>query len=282
MTAEAFRVPIALISLILENKQWFKAYFGLPADAERARGTPREWAFCRHVVQAREPLIVPDARTHPYFSTNPAVKAGLVGSYAGAPLVTPRGDVLGTLCIVDSKPLAIGPGEVQNLALLARRAAGELEMRSATWRRSASASTLSTSARSTSARDDTTEIMPAPWSHADLETALSNIDSAVLLLDAHRRVLFGSPAFSDIFERPVRCEAGMSRDEFLRQIAGYFGKPEEFLRRLSVDQSGPYSGREICRAVTPRPKVVRWIARPVPRGTSFAQLESFTDISGDR
>ena len=271
MTAEAFRVPVALISLILEDKQWFKAYFGLPDDVARARETPRDWAFCRHVVQGKAPLVVPDARTHPYFSANPMVKAGLVGSYAGAPLVTPRGDVLGTLCIIDSKPLGISADEVQTLALLARRAAGELEMRSAAWSRLAPAASPGA----------TTGIIPVPLSHTDLETTLTHIDSAVLLLDSHRRVLFASPAFADLFERPVRIDPGMSRDDFLRQIAGYFDNPGEFLRRLGVDNSGPYSGREICRIVTPRPKIVRWTARPVHRGSGFGQLESFTDITGE-
>ena len=93
-TARAFDVPIALVSLILEDRQWFKAYFGLEGDAAAARGTPREISFCRHVVEGDmcQPLVVPDAAVHPFFATNPLVMSGLVRSYAGAPLVTPAGD----------------------------------------------------------------------------------------------------------------------------------------------------------------------------------------------
>lgn len=269
-TAEAFRVPVALISLILKDQQWFKAHVGLSGEAAAARGTPREWAICRHVVQGKEPLVVPDARTHPYFKSNPLVKAGLVGSYAGAPLVTPRGDVLGSLCIIDSKPMAITAGEVEVLVLLARRVAGELEMRSETWRRTAL----------TPAPDAASPRAPSPWTRADLETALANLDSAVLLLDADRKVLFASPAFDDLFERPVAAAAGMTRDEFMRRNAPFFDPPEDFLRRIRVDATGPYSGRETFRLKSPRSKVVRWSARPVPRGGGFAQLETFTDITG--
>jgi len=262
-TAEGFRVPVALVSLILKDRQWFKAYFGLSGEVKEARGTPKEWAFCRHVVQGKEPLVVPDARSHPYFQANPLVKAGVIGSYAGAPLITPRGEVLGMLCIIDSKPLAISAGEVEVLALLARRGAGELEMRSEAWRKAARIT-----------RPDA----GAPIS--DLEMTLAYLDSAVLLLDAGGKILFVSPAFDELFERPASNATGVSRDDFMVRCSAFFDAPEDFLRRTRVDVTGPYSGRETFRLRTPREKAVRWTARPVPRGNGFAQLESFTDISG--
>jgi CheY-like chemotaxis protein len=261
-TAEGFRVPVALVSLILKDRQWFKAHVGLSGEAKEARGTPREWAFCRHVVQGKAPLVVPDARSHPYFRANPLVKAGVVGSYAGAPLITPRGDVLGTLCIVDSKPLAISADEVEVLSLLARRVAGELEMRSETWRKAAKVAAPGAGA-------------PA----SDLEMTLAYLDSAVLLLDGRGKILFVSPAFDELFERPASNEPGGSRDDFMKVCSAFFEGPEDFLRRTRVDVTGPYSGRETFRLRTPRNKLVRWTARPVPRGNGFAQLEVFTDIT---
>jgi len=276
-TAEAFRVPVALISFILEDRQWFKAHVGLTGEAASNRGTPREWAFCRHVVQGKAPLVVPDARNHPYFSTNPLVKAGVVGSYAGAPLITPGGMVLGTLCIVDSKPMSINVDEVETLSLLARRVAGELEMKSDEWRETEKSATGDTTVIMRPGEAEATK--GEPWTPADLRTALSSLDSAIVILDASRRVLFCSPAFSDLFERPIAAEPGSSREDFLKQLASFFGDAEEFLRRLRVGPEGPYTGREVFHLKTPRDKVIRWTARPIPRPGGYAQLESFTDVT---
>jgi GAF domain-containing protein len=114
-TAAQFRVPIAVVSIVLGDRQWFKAHHGLGGAFLADRGSPIDGAFCRHVVDACAPLVVPDASAHPVFATNPSFVRHGVRGYAGAPLVTPDGDVLGTLCIIDSKPLAIvyddrGPG----------------------------------------------------------------------------------------------------------------------------------------------------------------------------
>lgn len=132
-TARAFGVPIALVSIILEDRQWFMAHYGLSGHILEARGTPRDIAFCRHVVEgdSPEPLIVPDATVHPVFATNPLVTSGAVRSYAGAPLVTSDGHILGTLCILDSKPSGIGAEQVERLVALASHVAHRLESRRA-------------------------------------------------------------------------------------------------------------------------------------------------------
>jgi PAS domain-containing protein len=111
---------------------------------------------------------------------------------------------------------------------------------------------------------------------------LAYIDSAILLLDAGRKILFVSPAFDELFERPASNATGGSRDDFMKGCSAFFDDPDDFLRRTRVDVSGPYSGRETFRLRTPRIKIVRWTARPVPHGNGFAQLESFTDITGGR
>src|SRR6202012_494330 len=108
----AFEVPVALVSLVLEEKQWFKAHFGLGGKLLEERGTPRDWAFCKHVVASEEPLIVHDAKVHPMFATNPLVLDGSVRGYAGAPLLTADGYALGTVCLIDSEPLALSAEEL--------------------------------------------------------------------------------------------------------------------------------------------------------------------------
>jgi diguanylate cyclase (GGDEF)-like protein len=125
--AQAFSVPVALLSLVLGDRQWFKAHVGLPPWLAQERGTPQDWAFCHHVVQGHESLVVPDAARHPVFRDNPLVRDGIVGSYAGAPLRTSSGEVLGSLCVIDTRPMVLGAEDLAALRELARRVAGDLE-----------------------------------------------------------------------------------------------------------------------------------------------------------
>jgi GAF domain-containing protein len=87
-------------------------------------------SFCRYVVESGQPVLVSDATVHPSFAANPLVRGGVVATFAGAPLVTRRGDALGALCILDTRAGAIGAARVDLLARLAKRVAAELELRS--------------------------------------------------------------------------------------------------------------------------------------------------------
>lgn len=101
LAADAFDVPIALISLVDGNRQWFKARVGLQASE-----MPREYAFCAHAIQTPGVTMqVSDATADPRFADNPLVTGEPnIRFYAGAPLLTSNGHALGTLCLIDSKP----------------------------------------------------------------------------------------------------------------------------------------------------------------------------------
>lgn len=119
LVAEAARVcevPIALVSLVDEHRQWIKAKVGLEASQ-----TPREQAFCAHAILTPERLmVVPDARADPRFSANPLVTADpRIRFYAAAPLVDATGHALGTLCVLDRMPRELSAAQLAELQRLA-------------------------------------------------------------------------------------------------------------------------------------------------------------------
>ena len=120
--------PISLVSLIDRDRQWFKANVGLDA-AE----TPRDFAFCAHAISMpEEMLIVPDAQQDPRFRDNPLVTGDPhIRFYAGAPLVTPDGHAIGTLCVMDRVPRTLQPFQIDAIKGLSRQVVALLELRRA-------------------------------------------------------------------------------------------------------------------------------------------------------
>lgn len=125
LAAQLLDAPIALVSLVDRERQWFKAKLGLDAGQ-----IARDVSFCGHVVARREALLVPDAREDPRFADNPLVVGPPhVRLYAGAPLETVEGHVLGTLCVFDRNPRALTRQQLRSLKLLAGQAAALLQLR---------------------------------------------------------------------------------------------------------------------------------------------------------
>ena len=125
IVAETMGAPIAAVSLIDRDRQWMKARRGIDL-AE----VPRDLAFCAHAILSDQVLVVEDATQDVRFSANPLVSgSSAFRFYAGAPLRTPDGFNLGTLCVIDRRPRTLSPSHHQLLEDLARLTVDEMELR---------------------------------------------------------------------------------------------------------------------------------------------------------
>lgn len=122
LAALSLSMPVALISIVNEDKQWFKARVGLDL-----RETPRSWAFCNYTLLQSGVQEFPELHTDERFADNPAVAgAPHFRYYAGAPIVDDWGFALGSLCVIDTRPRKLDDAGLEILARLARQASQEV------------------------------------------------------------------------------------------------------------------------------------------------------------
>jgi PAS domain S-box-containing protein len=172
LASRLFDVPIALVSVVDANRQWFKSRFGFIPEE-----TSRSVSFCSHAIQQDGVMVVADACQDPRFADNPLVtgEAG-IRFYAGSPLAAPDGTRIGTLCVIDRMPRAFGPADEQALKDLASIVANEMaavELNRALQRQ----------------RD----------SEAGVRALIEYMPEGVLLLDEVGMILYVNPAAERIF-----------------------------------------------------------------------------------
>ena len=116
-------MPVALVSLVDADRQWFKSHRGIAA-----RETPRDMSLCAHAILGDELLQVPDALADDRFADNPLVVGGpRMRFYAGMPLVLRSGARVGTLCVADTRPRKLDDTEIGHLRRVAQGVLHELE-----------------------------------------------------------------------------------------------------------------------------------------------------------
>ncbi|MDB6154992.1 MAG: hypothetical protein JWL90_3445 [Chthoniobacteraceae bacterium] len=222
LAARIFSVPIALVSLIDANRQWFKSCFGVDL-----KETGREISFCAHTILSTKVTTVPDLTLDPRFADNPMV-AGPPGVrfYAGAPLKTADGHSIGTLCLVDMKARAFSLLEEATLADLAALVVDELEFRSSQKRLQAELAEKKSIAAELEKSNK--ELRLALRRNSLLSTAINSTNVGVLVSDPN---LPDNPA---VFINPA-----------FEKITGY--KSEDVLGHNCRFMQGPGTDREIVR-----------------------------------
>lgn len=126
MAARLLRAPMALLTLVDVDRQWFKSSFGLPGPLATAGETPLAYSVCQYAVAAGRPLVISDAYRDPDLRDHPAVLEYGIRAYAGVPLFSPDGYAVGTLCVLDVRPRRWSSGNLANLGDLAAIAMREI------------------------------------------------------------------------------------------------------------------------------------------------------------
>ena len=129
LAAKVLGVPVALISLVEADRQFFAAQCGLAQPWAGERQTRLSHSFCQHVVVSRQPFVVSDAREHPLVRENLAIRDLGVIAYAGIPLATSDGEVLGSFCAIDNQPRTWTKADLAVLQDFAESAMAHIEAR---------------------------------------------------------------------------------------------------------------------------------------------------------
>jgi formate hydrogenlyase transcriptional activator len=129
LAASILHVPVAIVSLVEGERQFFKSCVGLPEPLATLRQTPLDHSFCKHAVASGQPLVISDARQDSRFAGKPSIYQRTAVAYAGIPLQTIEGHTLGTFCVVDDKPRDWTEEEICVLRGLAASAMTEIGSR---------------------------------------------------------------------------------------------------------------------------------------------------------
>ncbi|MCR9222292.1 MAG: sensor domain-containing diguanylate cyclase [Alphaproteobacteria bacterium] len=253
LVEQILNVPICAVSLVDSDRQWFKASRGLEVCETR-----RDISFCTHAIQTPEPMIVQDAQQDPRFAANPLVTgAPHIRSYAGAPLQTPEGYNVGSLCAIDVKPRAFPDSEIAILSNFANLVVEELELRLA-----ASSDLLTGVLTRRAWRDGAeAEISRARRHDRPMAVALFDIDRFKAINDS-----FGHPTGDRVIQAVSAACADVLR---ATQTIGRWGGEEFAILLPECDLSAAATVAERCRQAIEALEIRSDAGAPCPVTASF-------------
>jgi PAS domain S-box-containing protein len=241
LAAQIAGTPIALVSLVDEQRQWFKANLGLPGVQQ----TPRDMAFCAHAILGHDVMEVPNAQLDPRFADNPLVTGEPgIRFYAGTPLTLPSGERLGTLCVIDRAPRQLSAAQRTQLAELAQGVVQALLLReralgNALGTPSAVESELAGHVRALSAILDRLPLAVSVWDR-QLRNAYANARvqqrfgrSASSLLGAHLPDVIGAAAYDAHHAQREAVFAGQAQS-FEARVARHDGMRDEHVQLVPL------------------------------------------------
>jgi PAS domain S-box-containing protein len=208
--------PIALVSLVDANRQWFKSHYGLDVLE-----TPRDGTFCAHGIMQHDVLIVPDARADARFATSPLVTHDpQIRFYAGVPLVTPDGYALGMLCVKDHVPRELAPGQIEALCALGRLTMAQLQLRQAL-----ATMTEAEQVRTRAERQNTLEL---------LQSAFEALPDGILVTDSAGQISSYNRPFVDLWHIPESLLAADDAAPVIAWVQAQLATPDPLLAQVQV------------------------------------------------
>ncbi len=225
--ARFFNVSSCVVTIVLEDRQWFRSFYGLPDELARARQTSRQESFCTHVVASQQPLIVPNIQADENFRTNPlALRHGFL-FYAGFPLSTGEGHVVGSLCLYDTRPREFPETDLRLLQLFSERVVAHFEL----------CHELEKVQVEVAERRRMEEEHKGTISL--LKATLDATADGILVVDLRGKII----SFNQQFARMWRIPAGILKtgddDRALAFVVDQLAEPEAFIRRVRELYSQP-------------------------------------------
>ena len=127
--AQRLDLPIGVVSIVLDEAQWFVATHGVDGWVGDAQGTPVEWSFCRYAVASKEAFVVESATEHELVQDNPLVQFEGIRCYAGIPMISSQGNALGSFCVIGPEERHFSEEDLAELRRRAERAVARIEAR---------------------------------------------------------------------------------------------------------------------------------------------------------